>query len=113
MPHPTWRNFAPVSRPKFGCFFGLQLGQPVASAGAAEENRRLVADELAAAAREDWRATDQACQVLLAVAGRGTSASAAVWPDASADLCAAGAERVALRLRLQNLELREEGRSSV
>jgi hypothetical protein len=29
------------------------------------------------------------------------------------DLCAAGAERVALGLRLQNLELREEGRSSV
>jgi hypothetical protein len=36
----------------------------------------------------------------------------AVWPDASADLCAAGAERVALRLRLQNLGSRE-GRSSV
>jgi len=37
-------------------------------------------------AREDWRATDQARQVLLVVAGRGTSAPAAVWPDAAADL---------------------------
>ena len=35
------------------------------------------------------------------------------WPDASADLCAAGAERVALRLRLQNLGPSEEGRSTV
>jgi hypothetical protein len=56
---------------------------------AAEEDRRLVADELAAASREDWRATDQARQVLLVVAGRGASAPAAFWPDASADLCAA------------------------
>ena len=34
-------------------------------------------------------------------------------PDAAADLGAAGADRVALRLRLQNLEPKEEGRSSV
>ena len=33
--------------------------------------------------------------------------------DAAADLSAAGAERVALRLRLQNVRPREEGRSSV
>src|SRR5712691_11720249 len=33
----------------------------------------------------------------------------AVWPDASADLCGAGTEQVALRLRLQNLWPREEG----
>jgi hypothetical protein len=82
----------------------FQLGQPVASAGAAEENRGLVADGLAAAAREDWWTPDQARQVLLGVARRGTSSSAAVWPDAAADLGSAGAERVALRLRLQNLE---------
>ncbi len=59
------------------------------------------------------RATDQACQVLLVVAGRGTSAPAAVWPDAAADLGAASTKRVALRWRLQNLGPREEGRSSV
>lgn len=57
--------------------------------------RRLVADELAAPAREDWRATDQARQVLLVVAGRGTSAPA-VWRDAAADLGSAGTGRVAL-----------------
>jgi hypothetical protein len=85
----------------------------VAPARAAEENRCLVAEELAAAARENWRATYQAYLVLLAVAGRGASVPAPVWPDAAADLCAATAERVALRLRLQNLWPREEDRSSV
>jgi hypothetical protein len=65
------------------------------TARAAEENRRLVADELAAAVGQNRRATDQARQVLLVVAGRGTSAPAAVWPDASADLGIAGAERLA------------------
>jgi hypothetical protein len=33
--------------------------------------------------------------------------TAAVWPDAAADLGSAGVERVALRLRLRNLRLRE------
>ena len=80
---------------------------------AAEENRRLVADELAAAVSEDGRASGQARPVLLAVGGRGTFAPARVWPDASADPCAAGAERVALQLRLQHLGLREQGRSNV
>jgi hypothetical protein len=73
----------------------------------------VTTNELAATAREDWRATDQARQILLVVAGRGTSAPAAVWPDAAADLGAAGAERVAHRLRLQNLGPREDGRSGV
>jgi len=81
---------------------GLQLGQPVASPRAAEENPRLVADQPAAAAGENWRATDQARQVLLIVVGRGTSAPELVWSDASADLGAAGPERIVHRLRLQN-----------
>ena len=80
---------------------------------AAEENRRLVADELSAVVREDGRSAGQACPLLLASAGRGTSAPVAVWPDASADLCPAGAERVAHRLWLQNLGPREDGRSCV
>ena len=87
--------------------------EPLPSAGTGAADQELVADELAAAAREDWRATDQARQVLLVAVGRGTSAPAAVWPDASADLGSAGGERVALRLRLQNLGPREEGRSGV
>jgi hypothetical protein len=60
----------------------------VAPACSAEENRRLVADELAIAVGQDWWEAGQACQVLLVVAGRGTSAPAAVWPDAAADRAA-------------------------
>jgi hypothetical protein len=70
----------------------------------------LVTDQLAAAAGEGWWATDQARQVLLVVVGRGTSAPALVWPDAASDLGAAGAERLARRLRLQSLGPRDEGR---
>ena len=32
----------------------IQLGQPVAAAGAAEQNQKLVADELAATVGEEW-----------------------------------------------------------
>ena len=77
---------------------------------AAEENRRRVADKPAAADGEDWRAADQARQVLLVDDGRGTSAPALVWPDAASDLGAAGAERLARRLRLQSPGPRDEGR---
>ena len=91
----------------------LQSGEPVAAVGAAEKNRQAVADELTAAVGEDGRATDRARQVLLVVARRGTSAPAAVWPDATADLGTHCAEQVALRLRLQKLGPREEGRGSV
>jgi hypothetical protein len=80
----------------------------VAAAGAAEENRRLVADELAAAAGKNRRTADQARQVLLVVARRGASASAAVWPDAAADMGAADAIGLALPLRLQNLGRRRK-----
>jgi hypothetical protein len=75
----------------------------VVSPRAAEENRRLVVDEAAAAAGENWRAISQAREVLLVAVGRWTSAPAPVWPDAAADLGAAGAERVAHRLQLQSL----------
>ena len=57
--------------------------------------------------------SDQARQVLLVVVGRGTSAPAAVWGHAAADLGAANAIGLALRLRLQNLAPNEEGRHSV
>ena len=85
----------------------------MAPTGGAEENRRLVVDELAVAAGEHWRATDHARQILLVVDGLGTSAPTPVWPDAAANLGFAGAERVAHRLRLQNLGTREEVRSRV
>jgi len=85
----------------------------VASAGAAEENRRLVADKLATAVGQNGWATDQALQVLLVVVGRGTSAPASVWGHAAADCGTADAIGLALPLRLQNLEPKEEGRHSV
>jgi hypothetical protein len=85
----------------------------VAPSGAAEENRRLVADELAAAVGQDGWADGQARQVLLVVAGRGASAPAIVWGHAAADLDAADAIGLALPLRSQNLEPKEEGRRSV
>ena len=91
----------------------VQSREPVAATGAAAEHRQLVPDEFAAAVGQDGRAAGQACPLLLAAAGRGASTPTPVWPDAAADLGAAGAERVALRLRLQNLEPKEEGRSSV
>jgi hypothetical protein len=91
----------------------IQSGQPVATARVSGENRRLIAGLLAAAAREGWRGTDRACQVVLNVAGRGASAPAPDRPKTAADLGPAGAEWVALRLRWQNQRPREEGRSSV
>ena len=48
----------------------LQPGKPVAAVGAAEKDRELVADQLAAALGEDGREADQARSVLLADAGR-------------------------------------------
>ena len=64
----------------------LQLGQPVASAGAAKANRYLVADQLAAAPRQDGRAAGQARQVLLAPAGGEPPDPTPVRSDAPADL---------------------------
>jgi hypothetical protein len=92
---------------------GQQSRQPVAPTRAAEENRHLVADEFAAAAREDSRATDQARQAVLVVAGQQASAPATVLSDAPADLDSAGAERIAFLLRLQYLGPREEDGRSV
>src|ERR1019366_1239571 len=67
----------------------LQLGKPVAAAGAAEEDRELVADQLAATVGEDRRQADQARSVLLASVGRGPSDAAGVRGDSAADLGAA------------------------
>jgi hypothetical protein len=57
----------------------------VAPSGAAEENRRLVADELVAAAGENRRTPDQARPILLAVAGGESPHAAVVWEHAGKD----------------------------
>src|ERR1035437_7290460 len=64
----------------------LQLRKPVAAAGAAEEDRELVADQLTATVGEDRRQADQARPVLLASVGRGPSDAAGVRGDSAADL---------------------------
>ena len=78
-----------------------------------DPDRELVANEPAATSGQDRWAAGQACPLLLAATCRGASASTPVRVDAPADLGAASAERIAFRLRLQNLGLREEGRSGV
>ena len=47
---------------------GLQSREPAATAGAAEENQPLVADQLAAAGENGW-AIGEACPLLLGLAG--------------------------------------------
>ena len=66
----------------------------------------MVADELAAALSKDRRTAGETCVLFLAVVGRATSAPAAVWPDAAADLGVADAERVAKQER-QRIERSE------
>ena len=72
----------------------LQPGEPVAAAGAAEENRELVADQLAAAVGEDRRQADQARALLLADAGREPSDAAAIWKHGATARRLAGADRI-------------------
>ena len=50
-------------------WLSLQLGKPVAAAGATGEDRELVTDQLAATAGEDRRQVGQARPALLANAG--------------------------------------------
>jgi hypothetical protein len=72
----------------------LQVGKPVAAAGAAEEDRELVADQFATTAGENRRQAGQARSVLLADAGGKSSHRAAVWEHAMANRCADSGERV-------------------
>lgn len=53
------------------------------AAGAAKENRPLVAHELAAAAGENKRMTDQACAIFLAAASAESPQAATVWKRAA------------------------------
>ena len=72
----------------------LQPGEPVAAPGAAEEDRQVVADQLAAAAGEDGRAAGEARPLLLAPAGGESSEAPPVRVDGAADRVAALACRV-------------------
>src|ERR1035437_7329024 len=87
-PVPVERGAAVTERDR------IQLGQPVASAGAAEGNRNVVVDQLAAAAGEDRRPVGQAFPLLLAVLGREPSDAAPVRKHAAADSGFAAAGRI-------------------
>jgi hypothetical protein len=87
-PIPVERGAAMAERDR------IQPGQPVATAGAAEGNRHMVIDQLAAAAGEDGRPTDQACPLLLAAVGGEPPDAAPVWKHTAADRGFAAASRV-------------------
>jgi hypothetical protein len=63
----------------------LQLGELIAAAGAAREDRRLVVDQLAAAGGESGRPFDQACPLLLAAFGGESCDAAPLWGHAVQD----------------------------
>src|SRR5713101_3978467 len=79
----------------------LQVGDKSVEDSAAEEDWELVADELAAAAREDRRSAGETCALLLAFAGRRTSESEGVRQHAENDRGVAAAGRLANRRRKQ------------
>jgi len=72
----------------------LQPGQPVAAGGVAGADRRLVADQLAAAVGENRRAFDKACPVLLVAAGGESSDAPALRKHAAEDRGAAAASGI-------------------
>ena len=67
----------------------LQPGEPVATVGAVDENRQVVADQPTAAAGQDGRTAGKARPILLALAGREPSDAPAVRVDGTADRVAA------------------------
>ena len=72
----------------------LQLGQAMASAGAATEDRQLVVDEPEAAIGEDGWPIGRARPVLLAASGGEPPDAAVVREHGAADRGAGGADRV-------------------
>ena len=72
----------------------LQLGQSAAAAGAAVENRQLVAHQLASAVGENRRPIGKACTILLADVGREPHDQAAVRQHGAANRGTAAANRI-------------------
>lgn len=88
-------------------------GQSVAPSGAAEENRRLVVDELAAAARDGWRATGQARRYYWLLLAEGHLHRHLFGQMLRRIYALRAPSRVAPPLRLQILGQSKESRSSV
>ena len=72
----------------------LQLGEPVATAGAAKGNRKVVAYQPSAEAGEDGRAVGDACAALLADAGGRTPDANAVHGDVVMDRAVAASGKL-------------------
>ena len=85
---PVQRSSAVAERDR------IQLGQPLAAAGAAEGNRNVVINEFAATVGEDGRQEGQTCPLLLATAGGEPSHTALVRKHAAADRGFAAASRI-------------------
>ncbi len=77
----------------------LQPGESVAAAGAADDDRQLVADQLAAAVGEDRRSAGETCARVLAALGQGAAASEAVCKLAEDDHGIAPTRRLATQER--------------
>ena len=77
----------------------LQPGQSVAAAGAAEGDRDVALDDLAARTGEDRRAVGQTCSLLLAAVGGELSGAAPVWKHAAADCGFAAASQIGAAAR--------------
>ena len=88
----------------------LQPREPVAALGAAQQNRQLVADQLAAAIGEDGRPVSQARTVLLVAAGRKSSDAAAVWQHGAANLGATAACGITETVRQEEEFINNEAR---
>jgi AraC-like DNA-binding protein len=78
---------------------GLQSGEPAAATGAAEQNRQVVGEQLAAAAGEDGQAAGEACLILLAPVGGEPSDAPPFRVDGTADRVAAPASRIGQLIR--------------
>ena len=97
------RSDRPVSR----CSADLEVGTT-------EEDRQVVADQLAAAAGEDRRPVGEARPLLLAAAGRESPDAAAVWSHGTADRGAARTRRVGEPTTGSDFsDARDTGRQSV
>src|SRR5664279_5690612 len=92
----------------------LQPGEPVAAAGAAKQDRQLVADELAATAGEDGRTIGETRPLLLPATGGEPPDAAAVRKHAAADRGVGRASGVAIDSWQENLAKKEaEGEVSL
>jgi hypothetical protein len=87
-----------------------QLGEHLPSIGA--DYQEVVAEEFAAVVSQDRCEADKACPQLVAGVGLEAYKSALNWADPAGSQRATGAERVAPRFRLRNLDLKEGSRNS-